>query len=99
MLRGIDEALAGGAPMSLHIASMVVKSFKLSGDSPLSERETQVLQGIAQGKTYTKIAAELFINKETVRSHIRNIYQKLAVNSKAEALRVAGSNRWIGSGT
>ncbi len=93
----IDEALAGGAPMSLHIASMVVKSFKLSVDSPLSERETQVLQGIAQCKTYTKIATELFINKETVRSHIRNIYQKLAVNSKAEALRVAGSNRWIGN--
>lgn len=97
VLRGIDEALAGGAPMSLHIASMVVKSFKLASDSPLSERETQVLQGIAQGKTYTKIASELFINKETVRSHIRNIYGKLAVNSKAEALRVAGSNRWIGT--
>lgn len=96
VMRGIDEALAGGAPMSLNIASMVVRSFKLSSDSPLSERETQVLQGIAQGKTYTKIATELFINKETVRSHIRNIYQKLAVNSKAEALRVAGDNRWIG---
>ena len=95
VLRGIDEALAGGAPMTLHIASMVVKSFKLSVGSPLSERETQVLQGIAQGKTYTKIATELFINKETVRSHIRNIYQKLAVNSKADALRVAGGNRWI----
>lgn len=97
VVKGIDEALAGGAPMSLHIASMVVKSFKLSVDSPLSERETQVLQSIAQGKTYTKIATELFINKETVRSHIRNIYQKLAVNSKAEALRVAGDNRWIGT--
>jgi len=96
VLRSIDEALAGGAPMSLHIATMVVKSFKLSSDSPLSERETQVLQGIAQGKTYTKIAAELFINKETVRSHIRNIYQKLAVNSKSDALRVANNNRWIG---
>ncbi len=98
VVRGIDEALAGGAPMSLHIASMVVKSFKLSVDSPLTERETQVLQGIARGKTYTKIATELFINKETVRSHIRNIYQKLAVNSKAEALQVASDNRWIGGG-
>lgn len=73
LIRGIDEALDGGAPISLHIASMVVKSFKLASDSPLSERETQVLQGIAKGKTYTKIATELFINKETVRSHIRNI--------------------------
>jgi DNA-binding NarL/FixJ family response regulator len=97
VVRGVDEALAGGAPMSLNIASMVVKSFKLSVDSPLTERETQVLQGIARGKTYTKIATELFINKETVRSHIRNIYQKLAVNSKAEALHVASNNRWIGS--
>lgn len=96
LVRSIDEALAGGAPMSLHIASMVVKSFKLSVDSPLTERETQILQGIARGKSYTKIATELFINKETVRSHIRNIYQKLAVNSKAAALQVAGSNRWIG---
>jgi len=96
LLRAIDEALAGGAPMSLNIASMVVRSFKLSSDSPLSERETQVLQGIAQGKTYTKIATELFINKETVRSHIRNIYHKLAVNSKADALKIAEDNRWIG---
>lgn len=95
VLRAIDEAVAGGAPMSLNIASMVVKSFKLSSDSPLSERETQVLQAIAQGKTYTKIATELFINKETVRSHIRNIYQKLAVNSKADALKVAEDKRWI----
>lgn len=96
LLGAIDETLAGGAPMSLNIASMVVRSFKLSSDSPLTERETQVLQGIAQGKTYTKIAAELFINKETVRSHIRNIYQKLSVNSKADALRVAEDKRWIG---
>ena len=98
VVQGIEEALAGGAPMSLHIASMVVKSFKLSANSPLSERETQVLQGISQGKTYTKIAGELFVSKETIRSHIRNIYHKLAVSSKAEALQVAGSNRWIGSG-
>jgi len=95
VLRAIDEALSGGAPMSLTIAKMVVKSFKLSPDSPLSDRETQVLQGISQGKSYTKIADDLFINKETVRTHIRNIYQKLAVNSKADALKVAGNNRWI----
>lgn len=96
VLFALDQAVAGGAPMSLNIASMVVKSFKRSSDSPLSDRETEVLQAIAQGKTYTKIAAELFINKETVRSHIRNIYQKLAVNCKADALKVAVDKRWIG---
>jgi len=95
LVAGIDEAVAGGAPMSLHIASLVVKSFAINQESPLSARETQVLQGIAQGKSYTKIADELFINKETVRSHIRNIYQKLEVNNKSDALQKAGGNKWL----
>lgn len=95
ILQNMAEAFAGGAPMSLHIAKMVVHSFARQLDSPLSERETDVLKGIAEGKSYTRIALDLFISKETVRSHIKNIYQKLAVNSKAEALRVAGGNRWL----
>jgi DNA-binding NarL/FixJ family response regulator len=98
LVAGIDEAVAGGAPMSLHIASLVVRSFALRHDSPLSARETQVLQSIAQGKTYTKIAAELFINKETVRSHIRSIYHKLEVNNKSDALRKAGDHKWLATG-
>lgn len=96
IVRSIDEAFAGGAPMSLSIAKMVVHSFNRSPDSPLSEREREVLQGIAEGKSYSKIALDLFISKETVRSHIKNIYHKLEVNNKVEALKVAGSNRWIG---
>jgi DNA-binding NarL/FixJ family response regulator len=96
IIQNMAEAFAGGAPMSLNIAKMVVQSFTRPNDSPLSERETAVLRGIAEGKSYTKIALDLFISKETVRSHIKNIYQKLAVNSKAEALKVAGSNKWIG---
>lgn len=96
IVASIDEAFAGGAPMSLSIAKMVVQSFKRVADSPLSEREREVLKGIAEGKSYSKIALDLFISKETVRSHIKNIYQKLQVNNKAEALRVAGGNRWIG---
>jgi len=96
IIKNISEALSGGAPMSLRIAKMVVQSFARPQDSPLSEREKDVLRGISEGKTYSKIALDLFISKETVRSHIKNIYQKLAVNSKAEALKVAGKNRWIG---
>ncbi|RYD94356.1 MAG: response regulator transcription factor, partial [Sphingobacteriales bacterium] len=95
IIKNIAEALSGGAPMSLHIAKMVVQSFARPQDSPLSDREKEVLRGIAEGKSYSKIALDLFISKETVRSHIKNIYQKLAVNSKAGALKVAGSNRWI----
>ncbi|MFD0751040.1 LuxR C-terminal-related transcriptional regulator [Mucilaginibacter calamicampi] len=95
IIKNISEALAGGAPMSLRIAKMVVQSFTRANDSPLSEREQEVLRGIAEGKSYSKIALDLFISKETVRSHIKNIYQKLAVNSKAEALKVAGDKRWL----
>lgn len=95
ILQSIKEAFSGGAPMSLQIAKMVVQSFKSSPDSPLSDREREVLRGISEGKSYSKIALDLFISKETVRSHIKNIYYKLAVNTKAEALKIAGSNRWI----
>lgn len=95
IVQTIDEALAGGAPMSLSIARMVVDSFRTYHDSPLSEREMEILQGISEGKSYSKIAQENFISKETVRSHIKNIYRKLEVNSKAEALKVASSNKWM----
>jgi DNA-binding NarL/FixJ family response regulator len=91
----IDEALAGGAPMSLSIAKMVVKSFQQQQDTPLTERETEVLQSIAEGKSYSKIALDLFVSKETVRSHIKNIYRKLEVRNKADALKIANSNNWV----
>ena len=95
LIKAIGEALAGGAPMSLQIAKMVVQSFKRNPSSPLSDREREVLQGISEGKSYTKIAADLFISRETVKSHIKNIYHKLSVGSKAEALKIAAENRWI----
>lgn len=95
ILASMAQAFDGGAPMSLNIAKMVVQSFNLRTDSPLSERESDVLRGIASGKSYTKIALDLFVSKETVRTHIKNIYQKLAVNSKADALRVANERKWI----
>ena len=95
ILQSIAQALAGGAPMSFRIAKMVVESFARVQDSPLSEREQAVLRGIAEGKSYSKIALDLFISKETVRSHIKNIYQKLAVNSKFEALKIANDKRWL----
>lgn len=95
IINSIDEAVAGGAPMSLHIARMVVQSFKTQNDSPLSEREVQVLQGIAQGKSYAKLGQELFISLETVRSHIKSIYRKLSVNNRAAVLKIASDKKWI----
>lgn len=95
IIDSIKEAYGGGSPMSTSIARMVVQSFHKSNDSPLSPRETEVLQRLSQGKSYTMIADELFIDKETVRSHIKNIYQKLEVHSKAEALEKASRDKLI----
>ena len=95
LLDAIDEVQSGGAPMSGKIAMMVVGSFQKNHNSPLTLRETEVLELIAKGKSYSVIADELFIHKETVKSHIKNIYFKLHVNSKAGALEIARKNKLI----
>ena len=95
LLQAIDEVRKGGAPMSTKIAKMVIRSFQMSTQSPLTSRETEVLQHLSRGKSYTMIANDLFINKETVRTHIKNIYQKLNVNTKAGAIEKATKDRLI----
>lgn len=95
LLDAIDEVQSGGAPMSTRIAKMVVSSFQRNQNSPLTSRETEVLELLAKGKSYTVIADELFIHKETVKSHIKNIYFKLHVNCKADALEIARKNKLI----
>ncbi|HLF33416.1 MAG TPA: response regulator transcription factor [Cyclobacteriaceae bacterium] len=95
ILDAIDEIRKGGAPMSSNIARMVVESFQRNLNSPLSRRETEVLELLASGKSYSVIADELFIHRETVKTHIKNIYIKLQVNSKAAAIEFARKNRLI----
>ena len=95
VLDAIDEIMNGGAPMSTNIARMVVESFQKNQNSPLSSRETEVLELLSRGKSYSTIANELFIHKETVKSHIKNIYYKLQVNSKADAIEKALKNKFI----
>jgi DNA-binding NarL/FixJ family response regulator len=95
ILDAINEIAQKGAPMSSKIARLVVESFQRNQNSPLSPRETEVLELLAEGKSYSVIADELFIHKETVKSHIKNIYYKLQVNSKAAAIEVARKNKLI----
>ena len=95
ILDAINEVKSGGAPMSSNIARMVVESFQRNQNSPLTKRETEVLELLAKGKSYSVIADELYIHKETVKSHIKNIYYKLQVNSKAAAIEVAMKNKLI----
>ncbi len=95
ILDAINEVKNGGAPMSTNIARMVVESFQKNLNSPLSRRETEVLELLSAGKSYSVIADELFIHKETVKTHIKNIYVKLQVNSKAAAIALARKNKLI----
>jgi DNA-binding NarL/FixJ family response regulator len=95
IIMAIKEVVSGGGALSTQVAKLVVQSFRKNIQSPLTKRETQILEGIAGGKSRRKIAAELFIDMETVKTHIKNIYNKLDVNSKDEALKVARESRFI----
>jgi DNA-binding NarL/FixJ family response regulator len=95
LLEAIKEAKTGGAPMSSKIARMVVTSFQKNQNSPLTPRETEVLGLLARGKSYSMVADDLFVHRETVKTHIKNIYHKLNVNSKADAIEIALKNRLI----
>lgn len=61
----------------------------------LSDREKEILRCNMEGKEYAQIAEELFLSRHTVRQHMKNIYKKLHVSSKVEALQISLKNKWI----
>lgn len=86
----LEEVVKGGAPMSPFIASRVISFFrkpKIKNEGALlSTREREVLQLVAEGLQYKEIAERLRLSTETVKKHMRNIYQKLHVQNKVEAV-------------
>lgn len=95
LLEAIQEARAGGSPMSPQIARKVVRSFRSSSKTPLSDRETEVLKLLCKGDNYKGIAEALFVSTNTVKAHIKNIYKKLHVNTRAEAVGKAHKDKLI----
>lgn len=95
LIESLKELENGGAPMSTNIARLVVSSFHRNRQSPLTARELEVLELLASGKSYSTIADQLFVDKETIKSHIKNIYLKLEVHSKAEAIEKARKSKYI----
>lgn len=100
----LEELKSGGGPMSAKIARYVIEALRTPPDGTrpgdeaptksLSTREWEVLQGLSHGYTYAEIAANLHISVNTVRHHIRNLYGKLDVSGKAEAVtRALASGR------
>jgi DNA-binding NarL/FixJ family response regulator len=91
LLEAIEEIHNGGSPMSNQIARKVVETFqrgKSVADETigLTQREQEILSHLAKGYRYKEIADALFISVETVRTHLRNIYDKLHVRSRTEAV-------------
>lgn len=95
LIEALQDLRKGGSPMSSQIARMVVEAFaaKDKGNTyfqELSRREQEILEQLRRGFRYKEIADQLFVSIDTVRTHIRNIYEKLQVNSRVDALKKTG---------
>lgn len=98
LVNAIEDVLQGGAPMSPSIARMVISHMHESNtgkDYQLTAREKEILQSLSKGNSFKLIAAEYGISLETVRTHIKHIYDKLHVQSQIEAVSKAITERLI----
>ena len=91
IVQSLRDLYEGGAPMSSSIARRVLQSFQAAprpatADYQLTVRENEVLFSLVDGLSYKKIADKYCVSMSTIRTHICNIYHKLHVNSKAEAV-------------
>jgi DNA-binding NarL/FixJ family response regulator len=98
LLPAIKEALAGGRPMSRGLGPMLMEHVRQSGRhssherqaaKPLTDREREVMRQLARGFSYEDIGRALDVSVNTVRSHVRTIYDKFEVNSRTEAVMLA----------
>jgi DNA-binding NarL/FixJ family response regulator len=100
LLRAIEQVVEGGVPMSPCIAHNVIEMFKTFAPKQeqmvgLTAREHELLKSLADGLDYKQIAERHYISTDTVRNHIRHIYEKLHVHSKSEAVAKAFRQRLV----
>jgi DNA-binding NarL/FixJ family response regulator len=100
ILQAIEQAVAGGVPMSPSIAQQVMTMFRTFAPQrdeavDLTNREQEILNSLSEGLDYKQIADRHFISLDTVRGHIRHIYEKLHVHSKSEAVAKAFRQRLV----
>ncbi len=97
LMEAIRDAFEGGAPFSGEVAQKVLRYFqnptRQSKFSELSDRERQVLEHLIEGHGTRAIAEKLYVTTHTVRFHLHNIYVKLHVKSRSEAIAKALKNR------
>jgi len=88
LLQALYQAKDGGAPMSINIARLVVESFQEKKFDQLTDRENKVLTLLAEGKSYASIGEDLNVSLNTIKYHVRNIYEKLHVTNKEDAIKL-----------
>lgn len=106
LVGSVLDLVAGLSPISTSIARTIVRRIQgkpVVDDAPspvpaLTERETDILWGVAKGLTYSDIAEKLGISRNTVLTHVKNIYRKLEVNSRGEAVFTAINQKIINLG-
>lgn len=92
ILQALYDTYKGGSPLSPSVAKLVVQFFQLNmpdaspGDYNLTPKEKELLECLADGKSYKMIADKMGISIETVKTHIKSVYRKLHVNSSHEAV-------------
>jgi DNA-binding NarL/FixJ family response regulator len=100
IIENIREAVSGGAPMSPEVAARVIRLFREvrppeKVDYDLTPHETRLLKLLVEGHNYTTAAQELGVSYNTIKFHMRHIYEKLQVHSKSEAVAKALQGRLI----
>ena len=98
LLKSLREAVTGGAPMSPEVAAKVIKLFREvrppeKADYNLTPHEIRLLKMLTEGYNYVSAAEKLGISYNTLKFHVRNIYDKLQVHSQSEALAIAMRDR------
>lgn len=98
LIHAIKDAHAGGSPITPNIARKILEKMHapvIALEERLTERELEILQELATGKSYAAIGKTIFLSVDGVRHHIRKIYQKLQVNSRTEAVSKGIKKRLI----
>lgn len=97
IISSIKEAHSGGAPMSFAVAKRVLQHFRQEHKNieleNLTPTEKEVLELLAQGFLYKEIADKKFVTIDTIKKHVGNIYRKLHVNNKVEAINMFNQNK------
>jgi DNA-binding NarL/FixJ family response regulator len=99
LFRAVEATAKGNAVLSPAVATRLMGQLRRPASEPLSQRELEVLELIAQGSTNREAAKQLFISEATVKTHLLHVYAKLGVNDRAAAVATAFSRGYLTSPT